>query len=116
MGAQSDRRLCAQALAKSGPQTGLRGRCGHVGAADHFLGSRFGRFLPPLGTNPAGEATTLFEEEGYGLAGADGLGGAAGGEKASELANPRLFGLLFRTPGWDIRNTENAAERVMKRM
>jgi PPM family protein phosphatase len=83
---------------------------------DHFFVSRFGRFLTPLSTNLQGHARTLFEEEGYGMAVADGLGGAAGGERASDLAIRGLLGLVFHTPDWIISTGATEAERVMKRM
>jgi PPM family protein phosphatase len=91
---------------------------GHVrpNNEDHYFVSRFGRFLTTLTTNLEGQTNTLFEEEGYAMAVADGLGGAAGGERASDLAIRGMLSLVFRTPDWIISSSEGAAERVMKRM
>src|SRR5262245_44214640 len=83
---------------------------------DHFFVSRFGRFLTPIATNLEGQATTLFEEEGFAMAVADGLGGAAGGDTASDLAIRGMLSLVFRTPDWIISTSDTAADRVMKRM
>ncbi len=83
---------------------------------DHYLVCRFGRYLTPLATNLDGHADTLFEEEGYGMVVADGLGGAAAGEKASELAVRAMLNLIINTPDWIISTTERDADRVLKRM
>jgi protein phosphatase len=83
---------------------------------DQFFVARFGRFLTPLSTSLPGQTDTMFEEEGYAMALADGLGGAAAGERASELAIKALLSLIVRTPDWIISTTSDAAERVMKRM
>lgn len=83
---------------------------------DHFFVARFGRFLSPLTTNVEGQENTLFEEEGYALAVADGLGGASGGETASDLAIRGMLSLVYSTPDWIISPGDIAAERVMKRM
>src|SRR5262245_55174964 len=54
---------------------------------DHSLVVRFDRALQTLMTNlPEGDVPTRFEEVGYGLLVADGMGGAAAGEVASQLA------------------------------
>jgi serine/threonine protein phosphatase PrpC len=91
---------------------------GHVrpNNEDHYFVSRFGRFLTTLVTNLEGQENTLFEEEGYAMAVADGLGGAAGGERASDLAIRGMLSLVFSTPDWIISSNDVAAERVMKRM
>src|SRR6202011_747930 len=62
---------------------------GHVRSnnEDHFFVARFGRFLERLCTNlPEDEIQQRFEETGYGLVVADGIGGSAAGEVASKLA------------------------------
>lgn len=63
---------------------------------DHFLISRFGRFLETVDTNlsPA-DAPFREEETGYGLLVADGMGGHAGGE----VALHRMRNVLTRVLG-----------------
>lgn len=82
---------------------------------DHFFVARFGRFLEPLITN-MGQASTMFEEEGHGLVVADGMGGAAAGELASNLAIRTLLQLVIQTPDWIFAAAGAEAERVMARM
>ncbi len=61
---------------------------------DHYLVAQFGRYLKPLLTNVPGHEHTTFAEEGYGMVVADGLGGAAAGEVASDLAIRTLLNLV----------------------
>jgi serine/threonine protein phosphatase PrpC len=84
---------------------------------DHFLVVRFGRFLEPLGTNlPAGQAPSRFEDVGYVMAVADGMGGHAAGEEASKLAITTLVNLVLNTPDWFLRMDDpSSAEEVMRR-
>jgi protein phosphatase len=84
---------------------------------DHFLVLRFGRFLEPLATNlPAGEVPSRFEDVGYAMAVADGLGGHVAGEEASKLAITTLVNLALNTPNWFLRMDDpSAAEEVMRR-
>jgi serine/threonine protein phosphatase PrpC len=66
---------------------------------DHFFVARFGRFRERLGTNlPEEEMPRRFEETGYGLVVADGIGGSRGGEVASRLAISTLVNLVLGTP------------------
>src|SRR5262245_24028772 len=68
---------------------------------DHFLVSRFGRFLETVQTNlPAGTLPPRSEESGYGMVVADGVGGGAAGEEASRLAITSLVNLVLHTPDW----------------
>jgi protein phosphatase len=83
---------------------------------DHYMVSQFGRYLMPVQTNVAGQEGTAFVEEGYGLVVADGLGGAAAGEIASDLAIRALLNLVFQTPDWIISREYKNAQRVMERM
>jgi serine/threonine protein phosphatase PrpC len=91
---------------------------GHVRTnnEDHYLVARFGRFLTPLLTNVPGQSATLFEEEGHGIVVADGMGGAAAGELASNLAIRTLINLVIQTPDWIISSGASEAERVTQRM
>jgi protein phosphatase len=84
---------------------------------DHFLVLRFGRFLEPLATNlPAGQVPSRFEDIGYVMAVADGMGGHAAGEEASKLAITTLVNLVLNTPDWFLRMDDpSAAEEVMRR-
>jgi protein phosphatase len=84
---------------------------------DHFLISRFGRFLESVQTNlPPGTVPARAEEVGYGVVVADGMGGKAGGEEASRLAIASLVNLALHTPDWILRlDEEPLPEEVMRR-
>jgi protein phosphatase len=84
---------------------------------DHFLVSRFGRFLEALETNlPADQVPRRFEDDGYGMVVADGMGGHAGGEEASKLAITTLVNLVLSTPDWILRADETQfSEEVLRR-
>jgi serine/threonine protein phosphatase PrpC len=84
---------------------------------DHFLVVRFGRFLESLETNlPADQVPARFEEYGYGLAIADGMGGHAAGEEASRLAITTLLNLVLSAPDWILRADDpTRAEEIMRR-
>jgi protein phosphatase len=84
---------------------------------DHFLISRFGRFLDVLQSNlPAGAVPPHEEEGGYAMIVADGIGGSAAGEVASELAIDTLVHLALSTPDWILRLDDNLfAEEVTRR-
>jgi protein phosphatase len=84
---------------------------------DHFLVVRFHRALQTLLTNlPEGLLPLLAEEVGYGMIVADGMGGMAAGEVASQLAIRSLINLVLATPDWVMMRGEPDAERVMQRM
>lgn len=86
---------------------------------DHYLVAQFGRFLKPLRSNMKGQVGTLFAEEGHAMIVADGIGGAAGGEVASDLAIRTLLELVYETPDWiisgDAGHLEGAMERIADR-
>jgi protein phosphatase len=84
---------------------------------DHFLVVRFHRALQTLLTNlPEGLLPVGVEEVGYGMIVADGMGGRAAGEVASQLAIRTLINLVLATPDWVMMRGQPDAERVMQRM
>jgi serine/threonine protein phosphatase PrpC len=79
---------------------------------DHFYVARFGRYLDRLFTNlPEEEIPRRFEEAGYGLVVADGVGGSAAGEVASRLAINTFINLVLNTPDWIMRLEEQQPNR-----
>jgi protein phosphatase len=84
---------------------------------DHFLISRFGRFLETVQTNlPADAVPGRSEEGGHALVVADGMGGAAAGEEASRLAIASLVNLVLYTPDWILRLDEGPLpQEVLRR-
>src|SRR5438270_13954797 len=66
---------------------------------DCFLAARFARSMVTLGTNlPDGRVPDRYEEAGFVLMVADGIGGAAAGEVASSLAPTGGIHLAPDTP------------------
>jgi PPM family protein phosphatase len=83
---------------------------------DHFFVARFGRFLERLFTNlPEEEMPRRFEETGYGLVVADGIGGRAAGEVASRLAISTLVNLVLGTPDWILLRDDYALNEEVRR-
>ncbi len=86
---------------------------------DHFLLIRVGRAIETVLTNLS-EAETLpgelFEESGYGMVLADGVGGEAAGEVASRQAIYTLLSLALHTPDWQFRWSPKERNTVMWRM
>src|SRR5262245_18853318 len=83
---------------------------------DHFLTARFGRFLEPIQTNlEPGVLHLGFEEAGYAALLADGMGGAAAGDVASQLAITTLVDLVQSTPDWILRVDEAYAQQIIQR-
>lgn len=86
---------------------------------DHFLLVRVGRAVETVLTNLS-EAETLpgelFEETGYGMVLADGVGGEAAGEVASRQAIYILLSLALNTPDWQFRWGAKERNTVMWRM
>lgn len=71
---------------------------------DHYLAMRFGRSLETVSTNiPEGSLERSFEETGYGLVVADGMGGMAAGDVASRTALTKLVELVVNTPDWFLK-------------
>jgi serine/threonine protein phosphatase PrpC len=84
---------------------------------DHYLVARFGRTMERLLTNlPAHQLPDRSDEVGYTLLVADGMGGAAAGELASQLAISTLVDLALRTPDWIFGTSDRLSERVERRM
>jgi protein phosphatase len=84
---------------------------------DHFLVVRFHRALQTLLSNlPEGLVPPRAEEGGYGMVVADGMGGRAAGEVASQLAIRTLVDLALATPDWVLKKGTPEIERVMQRM
>ena len=86
---------------------------------DHFLIVRAGRALETVLTNLTEDETMpgeLFEETGYGMIVADGVGGETAGEVASRQAIYTLLGLALHTPDWQFRWGPRERNAVMWRM
>jgi protein phosphatase len=84
---------------------------------DHYLVARLGRSLELVATNlPDGELPARFDEAGWILVVADGMGGAEAGEVASRMAiEAGLFHHLAR-PTWYLQADVEEAGRVLERM
>jgi protein phosphatase len=83
---------------------------------DHFLVARFGRFLESLSTNlPQAVMPQRSEEIGYAMVVADGIGGNAKGEVASELAIRTLVNLALNTPDWILMLEDEALFKEIER-
>ena len=83
---------------------------------DHFLVMRIGRYLETVITSlPAAEIADRTDEVGYAMILADGMGGHAGGERASRLAITGLVKLALATPDWIFRLDETVAANARQR-
>jgi protein phosphatase len=83
---------------------------------DHYLVLRVGRDQQTLATSlPAGEVPARFEEAGYVMVVADGMGATGAGETASRLAVVTLAHLLLHFGRWNVRVDPLTAEDIMKR-
>src|ERR1044071_9354293 len=84
---------------------------------DSFLVMSFERSINTLLTNlPAGQIPDQYGERGYGMLVADGIGGMAAGEVASQTAISTLVELFIQTPDWIMRPAEGRAPEVLRRM
>jgi PPM family protein phosphatase len=83
---------------------------------DHFLAARFGRSLLTLRTNlPAGAVPDRFDDVGYVLVVADGVGGSSAGEVASSLAIAAGINLTLKAPKWNmVMSAEEVREHLDK--
>jgi len=83
---------------------------------DHFLVARVGRSLDTLLTSlPSGEVPERFDETGYVMMIADGMGGAAAGEMASRMATSTLVNIFLDVPDWIMKLDDDSAGKVMRR-
>ena len=81
---------------------------------DHFLIVELGRYQRTIATNlPEGEVPVRFEEAGYGMIVADGLGKA--GAAASRLAITTLANLVLQFGKWQLRIDPETADDVIDR-
>jgi protein phosphatase len=84
---------------------------------DHYLIVRGERALHTVMTNlPPGCLPERFGEVVYSLLVADGMGGMAAGEVASQTAIITLVNLFLNAPAWTMRLGERGAEELMQRM
>ena len=84
---------------------------------DHFLVARFGRNLETVFSNLfENRPGDRFEETGYGMIVADGVGGELAGEVASDEAILGLLSLALRTPDWQFRWGNKERNTVLWRM
>jgi len=83
---------------------------------DHYLVVRLAREQQTLLTNlPEGDVPDRFEEHGYGMIVADGMGGMASGQLASRVAISTLAHLALHYGKWNLRIDERTASEVMER-
>ncbi len=98
------------------------GASSHVGKVramnqDHYSIFRVARSLEVLSTNiPGGESPQKVEEFGYAMVLADGMGGMAGGERASILAIQTAIRLVLEAPKWALKIDEQEALQLVARM
>jgi PPM family protein phosphatase len=84
---------------------------------DHFLVTRMGRTFQSVATNmPAGAVPDFVDEVAYGMIVADGMGGMAAGEKASQIAIRTGVDLVLNSPMWATRADEHASRQLIERM
>ena len=94
--------------------------CGYIRSnnEDHYLAVRLQRSLSTLCTNlQVSGLERDFEESGFGLLVADGVGGMAAGEVASRTALDKMIELVAHTPDWIMKfNQEQDEAEVMHRI
>jgi serine/threonine protein phosphatase PrpC len=81
---------------------------------DHYLIVRTGRYMETVATSlPEGAAPERFDEFGFGMVVADGLGGV-GSERASRLAVSTLAHLAVYRGRWNVRVDEQTASEIVQ--
>ncbi len=84
---------------------------------DHFAVTGLNRSFRVLASNlPDGDLPGQVDQPAYGMIVADGMGGMAAGEKASQLAIRTLIDLVLDSPRWATRIDDREAGRLMDRM
>jgi protein phosphatase len=95
---------------------GARSHPGHLRTAndDHYWIARIGRYLETVATSlPEGTAPARFDESGFGMVVADGLGGP-GAERASRLAIATLAELALHIGKWNVRVDDETAWSIVQ--
>ena len=113
------KQLCASSSSHTNVETGAASHAGKVRRSneDSFLVMCFERGLHTLFTNlPPEQIPDQYNERGYAMFVADGIGGRAKGEVASRTAISALIELIIQTPDWIMRPDEERALKVLRRM
>jgi serine/threonine protein phosphatase PrpC len=109
-------------FASSEPQLELRiAAATHVGKVrlhneDHYAVIRNTRSRKVLLTNLPNDGLSFPEDESYGMVVADGIGGAASGDVASQLALQTMFELAGRATSWVMKITDLEAQQIHQRV
>jgi PPM family protein phosphatase len=83
---------------------------------DHYFITRFGRFFQIVGGNmPEGSIPDEFEQGGWAMLVADGMG-AETGELASKIAISSMVQLALETPDWIMDTGPRQIEEIRRRM
>ena len=97
---------------------GAQSRCGRSRLIneDHYLVLRLGRHQETLLTSLSdGVIAPRFDEYGYAMVVADGMGSTGGGEAASHLAIAMLVHLVRHFGRWNLRVDDTVAPEIMTR-
>src|SRR5262245_2568243 len=89
---------------------------GHATNDDHYIVIELGRHQETLMTSlPPGVVDERFDEYGYAMVVADGMGGAGYGERASRIAITTLLHLVLHFGKWNLRIDNKIAQEMMQR-